>query len=587
MTKWINRIEEWLLSLNLQNRLRILYIVCIIIPLFLTDSIILYSFIKQEAIENQHEMENVASSVSYSLSRRFESAVSTANTIFLDNNIEEFLNKKYATNYDYIDAYQAVLKNSYLEHGIGFEISNITIYAENNTILNGGRFGQIDKIKNTDWYLQFEESGQDVLPIFYLDDSAEKDSRKILIVRNMSEESPKHCRKIIKIEIDYPRMVRDITNNKYDAPFYVCHNGKIIFSNQGANKEGLPYEEFEYSKKVSHSKTVNLYGEDIQIYILGKTNGILKALSENSLLVILLLLLNIGIPYLMMRQIEKSITRRIFRLGKVFEDVDSGELKKIENIEGNDEITVLMQRYNQMAERINDLIETVYKNKVREQEIDIARQNAELLALHSQINPHFLFNTLETIRMHSVLKQEIETADMVAKLAVMQRQYVNWGDDLIELRKEIEFIKAYLELQKYRFGDRLNYSLEVEPMCEDKIVPKLTLVTFVENACVHGLENKAAKGWIFVRAYEEKNFLCIEVEDTGTGMQEAKVAELLTAMKEADIESLKGKESVGIKNACLRLRMYMEHKVHFSIESELGVGTIIQIKIEQCEIETE
>ena len=79
-----------------------------------------------------------------------------------------------------------------------------------------------------------------------------------------------------------------------------------------------------------------------------------------------------------------------------------------------------------MVERTNHLIETVYKSKIREQEIIVGRKNAELLALHSQINPHFLFNALESIRMHSILKQEIETADMVEKLALMQRQYVEW-----------------------------------------------------------------------------------------------------------------------------------------------------------------
>ena len=160
--------------------------------------------------------------------------------------------------------------------------------------------------------------------------------------------------------------------------------------------------------------------------------------------------------------------------------------------DGKDEISSMIRNYNRMVERTNGLIETVYKNKIREQEILVGRKNAELLALHSQINPHFLFNVLESIRMHSILKKENETADMVSKLAVMQRQYVEWGNDSVSIFQEIEFVKAYLALQKYRFGERLNYDIEVDRECENFKIPKITIVTFVENACVHGIESKSS-----------------------------------------------------------------------------------------------
>lgn len=136
------------------------------------------------------------------------------------------------------------------------------------------------------------------------------------------------------------------------------------------------------------------------------------------------------------------------------------------------------------------------------------RQNAELLALHSQINPHFLFNALESIRMHSLLKNEYETADMVEKLALMQRQYVEWGNDSVEIRREMGFVRAYLGLQKYRFGERLSYSLEVEEDCLDIKIPKMTVVTFVENACVHGIEERQLPaGFLCGSAKSRRHFI--------------------------------------------------------------------------------
>ena len=192
---------------------------------------------------------------------------------------------------------------------------------------------------------------------------------------------------------------------------------------------------------------------------------------------------------------------------------------------------------------------------------------------------HFLFNALESIRMHSVIKKEFETADMVERLAVMQRQYLEWGNDLIEVWREMEFVEAYLHLQKYRFGDKLSYELQVNDECKQCRIPKLTIVTFVENACVHGIESKSKPGWIFVRVFPEGNELCFEIEDTGNGMDESFREDLEKKMQNANIDMLKDKGRVGIINACLRLKMFSSHQATFEIDSEEGVGTLIQMKI--------
>jgi ribonuclease Y len=148
-----------------------------------------------------------------------------------------------------------------------------------------------------------------------------------------------------------------------------------------------------------------------------------------------------------------------------------------------------------------------------------------------------------------------------------------------KIEQELEFVKAYLSLQKYRFGDRLNYNLEIDPECAQIRIPKLTIVTFVENACVHGIESKASPGWIFVRVYKREEQLCIEIEDTGSGIEEQKLYQMQHDMQNADIEMLKNKKSVGMLNACLRLKMYTEDHVCFEIEGEEGVGTWITICI--------
>ena len=213
----------------------------------------------------------------------------------------------------------------------------------------------------------------------------------------------------------------------------------------------------------------------------------------------------------------------------------------------------------------------------------MTRQHAELLALHSQINPHFLFNALESIRMHCIIKKESESAYMIERLAKLQRQYTEWQEDNTTIENEVDFVNNYLELQKYRFGDRLSYSLDIEPSCKKFLVPKLTLVTFVENACIHGIESKTSNGWIFLRVHEKDNNMVIEIEDTGNGMKEEETEKLLTSMREANISMLEKKGRVGVVNACIRLKMVTDDKVLFKIDSEEGIGTIITITVpEEC-----
>lgn len=385
--------------------------------------------------------------------------------------------------------------------------------------------------------------------------------------------------KVLLINIDYSAVNRTLEKMNYDTDVFICQGDKIVLSNGRYSSIGKEFQTFDQTGRVGYCQELEFYGMDLDIYVMQPKRQLWTEIRKNLPLIGFLIVVNAILPLLLVRGFNRSFTQRISELSKVFETVGGEHLVPISYVRGKDEIGSLMSNYNRMVARTNELIQIVYKNKIKEQEMLVERQNAELLALHSQINPHFLFNALESIRMRSLLKEENETADMVEKLAIMQRQYVDWGNDSVEIEQELEFVKAYLSLQKYRFGDRLNYNLEIDPECAQIRIPKLTIVTFVENACVHGIESKASPGWIFVRAYKREEQLYIEIEDTGSGIEEQKLYQMQHDMQNADIEMLKNKKSVGMLNACLRLKMYTEDHVCFEIEGEEGVGTWITICI--------
>lgn len=569
-------------NIRLSRKLTILYVLCVLLPLVVTDSVVLYIVLNSQHEKQRHAMENEASAIQYSLTNSIDYAAATAKQIYMNEYIERYLNQEYRDALAYVEAYQDFVKTTLFRGGAGMDNTIITMYADNPTIVNGGEFSQLSAIENTRWYQTFEKSGQDTMLYFYYDDEkspAIEAKRKVLFLKKLDFFSGSRCDKFLKIELDYGNMVRGLVKVGYEFPVYICQGSRVLLANDGHSSINQDFTRFTLSDKVGVRKETMLYGSEVQIYILEPEMDVLGELWDNMPLIVLLILTNAILPWKLMKELNRSLTIRIEQLSQVLDNVGDEELSRIEEINGNDEIGRLMENYNRMAVRTNDLIQTVYKDRIREQEMDIARQNAELLALHSQINPHFLFNALETIRMHCVLHNESEIAEMVEKLAVMERQNVDWATDTVEIGKEMEFVEAYLGLQKYRFGDRLSYELDVDEACLAVSIPKLTVVTFVENACIHGIESKTTQGWIFVRIYMEEDGLCIEVEDTGSGMEEEERRELLEKMQTASIDHLRKKGRVGMINACLRIKMVTENRAKFALESEKGVGTIVQIRI--------
>ena len=578
------KLDVYLNNLKIKRKIFLLYFYCVMLPLVLTDTVICGMFIHDEKEAREVRLKNMVKSVEYMMNSAADEAAALSENIYFNKYINEFLNKEFSSGLDYYNQYQELLKDSLFDSSLGTSNAIITMYTDNPTVVNGGRFWKMESIKGKAWYEEFLASGQEMQMYFYFEASGTtnlKLPRKASFVRKLDRYKRDPYEKLLKIDLDYTQINQNLIMANYEDRVYVCKDGKIIFSN---SRKLNPQQDFEKiigvnRKKGEYIESFHLFGQDLDIYAIPKKDIFFQGILQHWLTVVLLILFNILIPCVFMQALRRTFTERLEILNRTINYRGQGKLEKIQGIQGTDEIAVLMRNYNSMVQENNDLIETVYKSRLKQQEINIARQKAELLALHEQINPHFLFNVLENIRMRSVLKQEYETAEMIEQLSIMERQYVEWGTDLLPIQEERKFVEAYLKLQKYRFGNRLSYTIEVEEGCEDYKIPKLSLVTFVENACVHGIEDKAAQCWIFVRVSQKQEELYMEIEDTGSGMPEEYLSILKEKMEHASIEMLKQKGSVGMVNACLRLKMYTEGQVKFVLESEEHVGTIVTISI--------
>ncbi len=583
MKKRWRTLEEVINDYSIKKKLILFYLCCVLLPLFITDSVILGIIYFGEINDKQYEMERIADAVESELVYNLEEASKMANAIYLSRYINEFLDYRFGSGVDFYESSLDIEKKNFYEiSGSSSNNTYVTMYSDNDTIVNGNHFYKLSAAQNEKWYSGFRDSEDNMQLFFYYigdENPSANILRKISIVRKMDYYKDLKCEKLVRVDLDYSNLARQLSSMQYKIPVYLCCDDMIIWSNEGDSGTRTDFSYLTGKEKIGYTKEFGKYGQNIRILVMETESDLVSIMRQHMPLIFLMLTVNILLPGLFVVAFNKSIVSRLTQLSNAFNQMEGDSLKEIENVRGEDEIGMLMHNYNRMVFRFRELIQTVYKDQLEKQKMDIARQNAELLALHSQINPHFLFNVLEGIRMHSVLKGETETAKMVERLALLERETANWKNDMVLIREEVKFIEAYLELQKHRFGERLKYMIEAKDDCLDYYIPKLTLVTFVENACVHGVEGKSTTCWVYVRVYKKRDMVYLEVEDTGVGMEESKVEQLREKMQTSNIETLRTNKHIGIANACLRLKMITNQMVTFELDSEQGAGTFISIKV--------
>src|SRR5690606_8286016 len=273
--------------------------------------------------------------------------------------------------------------------------------------------------------------------------------------------------------------------------------------------------------------------------------------------------------------ISRSVTKRLGFLLRQMKRVKNGNFDIVNNRDALDEIGQVTSEFNRMTLQISSLINDVYVADIKEKNMELEHRYAQLNALQSQINPHFLFNALETIRMRSMMKNETETAKIIHNMAKIFRSSLTWKRDKVKLKEEVDFIVCFLEIQKYRFADRLDYSIELDPEAERCLVPKMIYLPFVENACIHGVEKVKQGGKVTISLKLVEDKLHFHIHDNGAGMNEEQVQRIYSYLEETKDLG----ERIGMQNVIYRLKLFYEDQFTFTVQSEQGVGTSIHLII--------
>lgn len=566
------------------------YLIGGVLPMLLAD-VYMYTSVRSVMIQQEKEtLRDELSRIADSVSESIGVIEDISKRLYFDESIEHIAFTSY-------ESYEEVLEDyrnydtiaNYLKYYYQ-EIASITIYTYNSTLSNNEYFVYADaEVKKDPGYTEALRREGGAYWSFDEDTITGKISLKLSRVLYTAEMERMG---VVVIEMQNKRTELPITERE-EVTLFVYNNTTVLHS----NTEDADYEEIlellaendsdSFSDQVtwqgadyllSFVKIKPPYCEDFYTVVSLRPYREIVALAAATAmgnLVPMFLCIAVAIGLIMI--FSNSFSARV----NVFKDemhrAAAGDFHIAAALEGKDEIAELQKDLNSMILDIQGLMDRVVQEQVQKEQLNTRQKEVEFKMLASQINPHFLYNTLETIRMQARVRGQPEIEELAKMLAKIMRRNIQATDSLQSLKSELQLVEYYLKIQDYRFHDRIHYEILVKEQTgteELKIMP-LLIQPFVENAYVHGLEAKENGGMIRIQV-EERSHLWITVEDNGCGMDEAKLKEVRHTLD--DFETL-DRTHIGICNVNQRIRLKYGDNYGVTIESAAGKGTIVTIKL--------
>lgn len=326
---------------------------------------------------------------------------------------------------------------------------------------------------------------------------------------------------------------------------------------------------------LSYPSEENRYGLTTLLRVPRKT--VYAASRSFLLLMVWMTILILGILFFGAFVFSRSLTRPLYRMMDQMKKVENGDFDIHLPVTGHDEIGVLSERFNEMSAQLKMYIDQSYKAKLRQKE-------AELTALKSQIYPHFLYNTLEIIRMSALETGDGRAAQMIEALSQQIHYLIGPVEDMVPFSTEADIVRKYVYLLNCRIEGKVNLIVSI-PEDLKPMIPKLSLQPIVENAYVHGIRPKTGSGNILIQAERKAGILDINVMDNGVGMDGQgleKIRSLLSG-SQSGVKDAYNWQSIGLKNVHDRIRYLYGEEYGIHVTSTLGVGTVVQIRMPYLE----
>lgn len=474
------------------------------------------------------------------------------------------------------------------------DIVNIGIIGENGKyILNQGyyRLNENVDLENVDW-IQRARSNYGTIQISSSHVQNVVDGRYEWVVtlsRGLENQYTKESEGVFFVDLNYSaisELCDSISLGSRGYIYIVDSEGNLIYHpQQQLLYSGLKSEHIE---EVLNTTETSFVTGDGKLYCVSRSSDtgwtvvgvaytaeLLKNSSETSKIYFISALFILLAALALGSYLSTAITRPIKQLSDSMREVEKGNFERAKlEVRGENEISRLNTNFNLMTAEIKHLMD----QNLEEQR---QKRKSELMALQAQINPHFLYNTLDSIIWMAEWGKNKEVVTMTSSLAKLLRQSISNQNEMVRVEDEVEYTRSYLVIQKMRYKDKLEYDIVVEPKILDFRVAKLILQPLVENAIYHGIKYKEGKGKVLVEGFLRGSELILRITDNGIGMNEQRLAQIFEK-RETD----RKRNSVGVLNVHERIRLYYGKEYGLTFESVEGMGTKVEIHIPYMEAKT-
>ncbi|UJF34794.1 sensor histidine kinase [Paenibacillus hexagrammi] len=575
-------------DMKMKKKLAITFISAAVLPLMLSG---LFLTAKLRAIVIQDAFLQVSGNVERVRKRTEELMkvpLDISYRLTTDNKMKLVAGRQYNSNLEVIQAYRGYTDiRDYLQ--LYKEISGIRVYTVNPGALNNWEFIQPDDdILSQDWYK--EAIARKGLAGWNLIKDERVNEEYLSLIRSFSLDPPGRTG-VLVINVDKHRLSSILDQESFQT-FIVDDRNRIVASNDaalfGKNLFEIHTDENVLSQQTgSYDGIVNGHASKVVIANLNPENSwnglriisiftvsdITRDANQVIRLGIIVISASLIFAVLLIYASASLLSRRLYRLSNHMSKVGSGSLETYLHIDGKDEIGLLSRRFNSLVRSISQLIQEVQETNRQKSLVEQRQNEIKFKMLASQINPHFLFNALESIRMESHIRKQDDIAHAVWLLSSLLRSSLEAGNGKITLRKELERVRCYLEIQKFRYEDRLEYRFKVEPHLEELPIPPLIIQPLVENAIIHGLDNRAEGAYIEVEVMSVSEGIRIKVSDNGAGFPAGRLS-LMQEELSASVDEQEG-QRIGLRNVNDRLVLLYGTTSCLQIESEPGNGTSV------------
>jgi sensor histidine kinase YesM len=383
---------------------------------------------------------------------------------------------------------------------------------------------------------------------------------------------------------DVEEILEDIKTTKDESILIFNDQNELIEAEYGTGAQFEHSMLNEIIQKLSSRKVQEFFqdgnfwffrevsGGKLKILMTVPISSILEALNSTLLAGIAIGMIAVLISTIGSVLFSRAFSKPIIELSAMMRTITIDDFSDVIVNEREDEIGILHDSFGVMIDRNKRLIAKEYQSKIEKRE-------AQIRALQAQINPHFMYNTLQVIGGMALKKEVPEVYKITTALSDIMRYSLNFSDEMVSLKEEIEYFKAYLMIQDERFGNRINLEINMEEPLMDYLIPKLMLQPLIENSLDHGLSGKSGE-WriVLTGSLTDEGDLLLTLEDNGVGIEPDRLLQIQDKLRFEAEKSLKSSSHIGLCNVNARIKLkFYEDKYGISIESNYGEGTAVRV----------